>query len=77
MLPQGLAEVRPMNAKPSYVSVSTVARALDRSERTVRDWAERGRILARRPTPTSPWEILQTEIARIERGDPLPQTQAA
>ena len=58
---------------PQFVSVSKMARILDRPTRTVRGWCEKGQVLAIR-SPGGVYQIPRAEIDRVRRGDPLPAT---
>lgn len=57
-----------------YVTVTTFANAIEVSERTVRDWAEKGRLKAFRAGRA--WRIERAEIERVRRGDPPSQSAA-
>ena len=60
-----------MVEQPRYLRVAEVARRLDVTEWTVRNWLRSGHIKGARPGGTrAGWRIPESEVDRLLRGEP-------
>jgi len=62
--------------KREYVTVAAFAKEFSYNPFTVRRWCRDGVIEAVRAPSGRNWRIRVTEIDRVRRGDPLPQSAA-
>jgi transposase len=72
-----LAQLIEQKATKDFYSTSEVAKLLDRSEFTVREWARLGRIFASKREcgrgRTKDWKISHEEVLRIQNEGLLPR----